>query len=227
MTDRESKLEYLRQYGRAHRAERRIRDAKRVASNRAQGLCDCGSQPKEGCNNCEKCLARALTYHRNHRAAQMLKMKDQKARWKLSGLCLHCGSNKARWGKTTCSDCADNESARRKQRYLANPDATRERMRRQQFSARWRARAAVLAHYGAYCACCGETEEAFLSLDHINGDGAKDRRKIGKAGHAWYLYLVKTGFPTDIQVLCYNCNLAKGFRGVCPHDAMREALLCA
>src|SRR5213078_4819734 len=35
-------------------------------------------------------------------------------------------------------------------------------------------RAEVLAAYGNACACCGETEEAFLALDHVHNDGKLD-----------------------------------------------------
>jgi hypothetical protein len=39
----------------------------------------------------------------------------------------------------------------------------------------------VLIHYNGNpprCACCGETEERFLTIDHINNDGAEHRRKV-------------------------------------------------
>lgn len=91
----------------------------------------------------------------------------------------------------------------------------------------------VIEHYGGACACCGEADAHFLSLDHINNDGAKHRKSLGNSagrgyqGTAFYHWVVKVGFPTDLQLLCHNCNCAKGFYGICPHDAMREALLCA
>lgn len=91
----------------------------------------------------------------------------------------------------------------------------------------------IIDHYGGACTCCGETEPQFLSLDHVNNDGADHRRSLRKGkprgyeGAAFYWWVVKAGFPTDLQLLCFNCNCAKGFYGICPHDAMREALLCA
>ena len=33
----------------------------------------------------------------------------------------------------------------------------------------------VLDHYGRACSCCGETEPAFLTIDHVNNDGAEHR----------------------------------------------------
>jgi len=76
--------------------------------------------------------------------------------------------------------------------------------------------------YGGYkCACCGETEPKFLSIDHINNDGAKHKREFNlRTGDEVYRWLVKNGFPPGFQVLCMNCNWGKRFNGnVCPHVA--------
>jgi hypothetical protein len=78
------------------------------------------------------------------------------------------------------------------------------------------------AYGGERCACCGETERKFLTLDHINNDGAADRMKIaGKrtaSGWTTYRYLHSKGFPPGYQVLCMNCNFGKRMnQGVCPH----------
>lgn len=84
-------------------------------------------------------------------------------------------------------------------------------------------KALVFAAYGGYkCACCGETEQLFLSIDHMNNDGADFRRMIaGKrtaAGYPTYRWLVLNGFPAGFQVLCMNCNHGKRMNhGVCPH----------
>jgi len=75
-------------------------------------------------------------------------------------------------------------------------------------------RALCLDHYGRVCSCCGVEEEAFLTIDHMNGK--KDRHE---SGDKLYRMLVKNGFPEGFQTLCYNCNIAKGHRGVCPHRA--------
>lgn len=84
----------------------------------------------------------------------------------------------------------------------------------------------VIAHYGGKCACCGETERLFLSIDHINNDGAEHRRSInpkavsnGK-GVGVYHWLRKNGYPEGFQVLCMNCNCGKARNGgVCPHQS--------
>lgn len=65
------------------------------------------------------------------------------------------------------------------------------------------------------CACCGERELDFLALDHINNDGAEHRRRVRKL---MYKHLKDEGYPPGIQVLCHNCNVAKGLYGSCPHQ---------
>jgi hypothetical protein len=81
-----------------------------------------------------------------------------------------------------------------------------------------RLRQQVLAGYGNRCACCGETNSGFLSLDHVNGGGRKHRQELGSAPMVW-LAAIKAGFPAEYQVLCYNCNLGRQFNGgKCPHE---------
>lgn len=73
------------------------------------------------------------------------------------------------------------------------------------------------AYGGAVCACCGETRYYFLTLDHKDGGGNAERRIFGK-GNGVYARLYTSGFPDKdkYQVLCYNCNGAKGAGPVCP-----------
>ena len=79
-------------------------------------------------------------------------------------------------------------------------------------------KAEAYAAYGGYkCACCGETEPRFLSLDHVNNDGNKHRKAIG-GGSLIYRWLKVNGYPDTFQVLCMNCNFGKRMNnGVCPH----------
>ena len=80
----------------------------------------------------------------------------------------------------------------------------------------------VFAAYGGYkCACCGETEQMFLSIDHIDNNGAEERKSglYAGSGYSFYRWLRKTGFPSGYQVLCMNCNVGKHKNGgVCPHQ---------
>jgi hypothetical protein len=75
----------------------------------------------------------------------------------------------------------------------------------------------VLDAYGAFCICCGETEKEFLSLDHIKGGG--HQHKKSRPGDGVYLDVIKEDFPKDkYQILCMNCNFAKGHNKICPHQ---------
>lgn len=79
---------------------------------------------------------------------------------------------------------------------------------------------AVFAAYGGYiCACCKETTQKFLTIDHVNNDGAKHRKEIGyRGGIGIYLWIYKNAFPPGFQVLCFNCNHGKQLNGgICPH----------
>lgn len=79
-------------------------------------------------------------------------------------------------------------------------------------------RAKVLMAYGSRCVCCGESEPMFLTIDHINNDGATHRRELGiRSGDKFYAWIIKNNFPSNLQILCFNCNCAKGVYGKCPH----------
>lgn len=79
----------------------------------------------------------------------------------------------------------------------------------------------IFDHYGSKCACCGENEQTFLSVDHKNNDGAQHRKKIG-IGHILFRWIIDNDFPDTLQLLCCNCNLGKHRNGgVCPHESKR------
>ena len=78
----------------------------------------------------------------------------------------------------------------------------------------------VYAAYGNVCNCCGETNSLFLTVDHVNNDGHKDKDKNGDrySGTSLYIRIIKADFPPEFQILCYNCNMGKARnKGVCPH----------
>ena len=85
-----------------------------------------------------------------------------------------------------------------------------------------RCRDEVYAAYGGYrCSCCNENERLFLSIDHVNNDGAEERKsgKYSGSGSAFYNWLRKNNFPSGYQVLCMNCQIGKHRNGgVCPHQ---------
>lgn len=76
-----------------------------------------------------------------------------------------------------------------------------------------RLRLDMYENLGDRCACCGETHPQFLTLEHILG--VEGERK------PWWQELRQArreGWPRDkYEVLCFNCNCAKGHWGDCPH----------
>lgn len=74
---------------------------------------------------------------------------------------------------------------------------------------------------GDKCACCGESNPIFLTIDHIHNDGAEHRKIIGKGAFGIYGWLERNGWPTEgLQILCWNCNMGKRINGgQCPHKA--------
>jgi len=79
----------------------------------------------------------------------------------------------------------------------------------------------VFAAYGGWrCECCGEDHIEFLTIDHINGGGRKDRERYKGTG-AFYRHLRSEGFPAGFRVLCMNCNFAKTRGELCPHEYER------
>ncbi len=71
--------------------------------------------------------------------------------------------------------------------------------------------------------CCGETTLLFLSIDHINEDGAEHRRALISQGHGpafIYYWLRDNDFPAGFQVLCMNCQFGKSHspERICPHQ---------
>lgn len=121
-------------------------------------------------------------------------------KYKKAGICVDCGKNPTERNRVRCPRCHT--------RNLTTNNNTYRKFSRD-----------VIILYGGKCVCCGETELNFLTLDHINNDGAL-QRKERSAGSATYKWVMKER-PADLQVLCYNCNCAKGHYGICPHEIAR------
>jgi hypothetical protein len=87
------------------------------------------------------------------------------------------------------------------------------------------ARNEALVYYSAgtmRCACCNESEPKFLALDHVNGEGPR-MPGVRRVGNAFFAWLKREGFPPGLQVLCHNCNCAKGKALRCPHAVPASA----
>lgn len=91
--------------------------------------------------------------------------------------------------------------------------------REKQIENRKKQKLLVYEKYGNKCVCCGEKEIEFLSMDHVNGNGNEHRRSISKSAKILpYSWIIKNKFPSILQILCMNCNFAKGKLGYCPHE---------
>lgn len=76
----------------------------------------------------------------------------------------------------------------------------------------------VLSHYSdgkPKCCRCGFDNIDALCLDHVNDDGAIERKKMNIScrgimnGSRIYEEIRKRNYPSGLQVLCANCNLIK------------------
>ncbi len=76
-----------------------------------------------------------------------------------------------------------------------------------------------------FCQCpgCRETTIQFLTIDHINGGGTQHFKEVG-GGTNFYNWLKRNNYPDGFQVLCMNCNHAKGHYGKCPHKERAELI---
>jgi hypothetical protein len=100
-----------------------------------------------------------------------------------------------------------------REKHLKNNKDYKDRLRDECFEA-----------YGGKCFCCGVTEKEFLAMDHVFGGGNKHRKeeKI-RGGGTIHLYLKRRGYPATFRLSCHNCNMARGFFGICPHELERQA----
>lgn len=173
--------------------------------------------------------------------------KEWRERNRNKGLCIQCGRNPIAKGVSTvrCEECfkkskniQNNIRLRRIQDGLC-PKCGKRKPVLGHINCDYCNRFTVVrdeayAHYGgARCACCGETEPLFLTIDHINGGGLKHRAEIHKelgrksmhrlsiSASTFLYWLRKNNYPEGFQVLCMNCNSGK-FRnhGICPHKCL-------
>jgi hypothetical protein len=146
------------------------------------------------------------------------KAEERKRLWerrKAEGVCVYCGTKKSSDDVLHCLACLNKKTKTNIAYNQKHKDRT----------ALYRKRVKKLAmdKYGAKCACCGIDELMFLTIDHINNDGALERKTLGNGknnygGSAFYFKLIKEEKRADLQILCFNCNLGRNANGgVCPH----------
>jgi len=134
-----------------------------------------------------------------------------------AGECIRC-PKRARKGKTLCTDHAKNAHEVYRRDYENDPEKHRKRGK----LLRDDLRREVITHYGSKCACCGESQFEFLTIDHVDGEASVQRMKTGRepSGCRLYWYLKRNGFPEGYRVLCANCNMAMSIHGQCPHGTL-------
>jgi len=157
------------------------------------------------CKECNESSAPNSAFCEKHKEARRLYNKKRREDHRAAGLCILCNEP-----LVTAHYCE-----RHRQESMAK-------------GKKWTAalKAKVLEHYGNKCACCGETEPVFLTIDHINSDGYKHRAKTGYriTGNALWKEIVNKGYPNTYQILCWNCNSGRAINnGVCPHYSSNRA----
>lgn len=124
-------------------------------------------------------------------------------------------------GRGRCRECTRlYNQAYRSTRIEAGDPAWYEYRRRTANAYTARLRNSAHAILGDRCACCGIARRVFLSIDHVNNDGASHRRET-KNQQQFYRSIV--GDPdarSKYQILCHNCNMAKAIEEnhTCPEE---------
>lgn len=160
---------------------------------------------------CAKCIDEARS------PIRLAKLKVRRDKARASGMCTACFVRTSRPSRNRCEHCTASSN-------LSHARANREKVNYQARLAYYEGKSAILHAYGNICACCGEADSRFLTLDHVNNDGAAHRRELhgGKPHRSSPKTLWKwardNGFPDSLQILCWNCNLGKDrYGGTCPH----------
>ena len=110
----------------------------------------------------------------------------------------------------------EQEDLRRRQRESRARWREKNRDRKNESSrlARRKIKAEALDRYGTTCAVCGIDDIRVLQIDHVENNGNVERAALGgykQAGHRFYEWLKKQGWPDGYQTLCANHNLIKHF----------------
>ena len=129
-----------------------------------------------------------------------------------AGLCMYCGLRPPLDGIKGCEECQKKVRNRQAKWVAKQPDHSayqknyREAIRRE-----------VIQAYGGKCSCGGETRFEFLTLDHVDNDGAEHRREIGESSNQLVLWAKRNKFPKRLRCMCFNCNVSTYRYGACPH----------
>lgn len=137
--------------------------------------------------------------------------KEYQAEWREKNR-EKCRKNSLKWAKAHRESCRE-KVKKYKERH---PDKVKE----WGIKSKQKLKTKALILYGGTppkCACCGEKEIDFLTMDHINGGGNKHRKTESNPTNI-YQWLKSNEYPQGFRVLCMNCNWAIGVHGLCPHQ---------
>lgn len=116
-----------------------------------------------------------------------------------------------------CKDCCKKSSDAWKNKNIT---------RRQTVAARSRLKLKkkIMTAYGHKCYCCGESELAFLTIDHIDNNGADHKRSFSSGGML-YKWLENNNYPEGFRVSCWNCNSGRAINNnICPHEITKKKI---
>ena len=116
----------------------------------------------------------------------------------------------------------------RRQNYAKHKEKNRPRANKKVLERYAKRKLQVYTHYSngiPKCACCGIMKIEFLTMDHIMPKSEMEKEpkmikmgfKATRKAAQLNLWLVTNNFPKGFQILCWNCNFAKGMLGKCPH----------
>lgn len=122
-------------------------------------------------------------------------------------ICLNCGKafEPRKVNARYCSDKCRSDASN-KRNYNKNRSKELQRMRDRRICVK----VEVLTHYSpdGVLGCCWEgcsvSDIDMLSLDHINNDGAKDRKANPTSSTGAYFSIKNRKFPLGFQTLCWN-----------------------
>ena len=187
-----AKFKYHRKWKGRRKRELRIYDDELLKLKVIRKSCaECGRTLDSGARNvrCVKCQGR-----------HSIRKKELYEKRKALGQCVNCGLN------------VEEGHLNIEEGHLCN------KCKHKRAEYRLAIKEEVLNSYGGKCACCGENNLLFLTLDHIYNDGSQHRKKLMAIGNGFYLKIRKLGYPKgSLQILCWNCHYAKTYFGVCPH----------
>jgi hypothetical protein len=186
---------------------------------------------RKGIKYCQECLNKIKIYREKNKEKTNNTRLKRRVRKMIKGICPICESRIVKEGWKSCLICIEKSRIHSKSYREKFPEKVKKgitkwrkehpeenrRIFKRHYS---KLKDIIFNHYGKQCVCCGESFE-FLTLDHINNNGAEHRRQLGRpraGGDAFYRWVIKNNFPEDLQPLCWNCNCAKSIYGICPHE---------